>query len=116
MTDHDDTVYVRHMLDSARQAIEISEKITRADLQKFGIETLALTRLLEIIGEASRRTGSDFRQRHPEIEWKEIAGTRDRLIHGYDRVDYDVLWDTCTNDLPPLVAKLEKVLRDEVGE
>jgi uncharacterized protein with HEPN domain len=116
MTDHDDTVYVRHMLDSARQAMEISAKITRADLRKFGMETLALTRLLEITGEAARRTSQEFREKHLEIEWKRIAGTRDRLIHGYDRVDYDILWDICINDLPPLVAKLEIVVRDEVGE
>jgi uncharacterized protein with HEPN domain len=45
-----------------------------------------------------------------------MEGTRDRLIHGYDTVDYDVLWDTCTLDLPPLVAKLEQVLQDELGE
>ena len=104
------------MLDAAREAIKISKGVSRGNLEPFGLATLSLTRLLEILGEAARRTSSEFRERHGEIEWKLIAGTRDRLIHGYDTVDYDVLWDTCTLDLPPLVAKLEKVLHDEVGE
>jgi len=116
MTRHDDTVYVRHMLDAAREAIKLSARMKRTDLAPFGVETLALTRLLEVTGEAARRTSENFRARHSEVEWKQIAGTRDRLIHGYDVVDFDRLWDTCTNDLPPLVAKLEKVLQDEVGE
>ena len=116
MTEHDDTLCVRDMLDAARQAIKISAGTNRADLDAFDTETLALRKLLEIMGEASRRTGSAFRERHTEIDWKSIAGMRDRLIHGYDRVDYDVLWDTCTLGLPSLVTKLEKVLRDEVGE
>ena len=110
MTRHDDTVYVRHMLDAAKEAIKISGRIKRSDLAPFGMETLALTRLLEVVGEAARRTSQQFRARYPEVEWKQIAGTRDRLIHGYDKVDYDRLWGTCINDLPPLVVKLEKVL------
>ena len=104
------------MLNAAREAIKISNDVSRSDLVPFGLETLSLTRLLEILGEAARRTSPEFRERHRHIEWKLIAGTRDRLIHGYDTVDYDVLWDTCTLDLPPLVAKLEQVLQDEVGE
>ena len=110
MTEHDDVVFVRHMLDAAQEAINISKAINRSDLAPMGLETLALTRLLEIIGEAARRLSPRFRELHPEIEWKLIVGTRDRLIHGYDRVDLDRLWSICTKDLPDLVVKLKALV------
>jgi uncharacterized protein with HEPN domain len=63
---------------------------------------LALVRLLEIIGEAARRVSVGLRESHPEIPWAEIAGTRDRLIHGYFDVDLDIVWGIVTQDLPAL--------------
>ncbi len=71
---------------------------------------LALTRLVEIVGEAAARVSSERQARHPDIPWRIIAGTRNRLIHGYDVVDLDVLWDTVTDDLPPLIVQLETAL------
>ena len=73
--------------------------------------TLALTRLVEIIGEASRYVSEETKQRNPQIRWKEIAGTRARLAHGYFDVDLDILWEIVTADLPPLIAQLEKVVK-----
>lgn len=116
MTEHEDTLYLRDMLECANRAIEISGGMRRSDLQDLDTQTLALRKLLEIIGEASRRISVGFREKYPFIEWKSIAGLRDRLVHGYDTIDYNVLWDTCVLDLPPLAAKLERVLRDEPGE
>ena len=54
----------------------------------------------------------DFREAHPHLPWKSMAGMRDRLIHGYFDVNLDVIWETLTEDLPPLVAKLEKTVGD----
>jgi uncharacterized protein with HEPN domain len=71
---------------------------------------LALTRLLEIIGEAANRVSEDMQQQHPEIPWRQIVGLRHRLIHGYDAVDLDILWDIVRYDLPPLIAALEEIL------
>ena len=74
---------------------------------------LSLVRLLEIIGEASRGISEEIRLAHPEIAWKKMTGMRDRLIHGYFDVNLDVVWETVTQDIPPLIAQLEKSLASE---
>ncbi len=71
---------------------------------------LALTRLVEIVGEAANRTSDATRQAHPDVPWPQIIGMRNRLIHGYDVIDYDLLWDTVTGDLPELIAVLERIV------
>lgn len=71
---------------------------------------LGLVRLLEIVGEAASRISPDRRALHPEIPWTQIVGLRNRLIHGYDTVNFDILWSILTADLPPLVATLDNIL------
>jgi len=71
---------------------------------------LALVRILEIVGEAARFVPNEFRDSHPEIPWREIAGTRNRLIHGYFAVDLDIVWSIIENDLPLLAAQLRSIL------
>jgi len=65
---------------------------------------------VEIVGEAASRVSVDTRQRYSQIPWPQIASMRNRLIHGYDFVDYDILWQTVTEDLPALVAALEPLV------
>ena len=74
---------------------------------------LALTRLLEITGEAASRVPEDVRERHPEIPWPQIVGLRNRLIHGYDSVDLNILWQIVTSDLPPLIVSLESIINEK---
>lgn len=69
-------------------------------------------RLVEIIGEAAARVSEDARARHPQIPWALIVGMRNRLIHGYNEVDRQVLWETVRTDLPALIAQLEQMLSD----
>ena len=113
MSRRDTTVSLRHMLDHAKEAVSIAGAKTRADLDKDRLLNLALVRLLEIIGEAANRMPKGERDLYPEIPWSEIVGLRNRLIHGYDEVDFDILWQIVQTDLPPLIDKLEKILTQQ---
>jgi len=105
-----DNVRVRHILDAAREAVSFSEGRSRADLDTDRKLNLSLVRLLEIIGEAARGLSQEFRQEHPDLPWKSMVGIRDRLIHGYFDINLDVVWQTVTEDLPPLIAQLKKIV------
>ncbi len=106
-----DKVRIRHILDASKEAVEFTKGHSRAELDSDRKLNLSLVRLLEVIGEAARGMSDEFRTQHPELPWKKMVGMRDRLIHGYYDVDLDVVWETTTEDLPGLVAKLESVLR-----
>lgn len=108
-----DSVRFRHMLEAAREAVAFVQGRPRSDLDHERLLALALTRLLEIIGEASRRVSPGGRERHPEIPWPDIGDMRNRLAHGYDEIDLDIVWQVLTNELPPLIRQLEAILSSE---
>jgi len=113
MSKADDIVRLRHMLDAARKAVELTENSERSDLDKDEKLALALVRLLEVLGEAAKNVSNQCRQKYSQIPWRQIAGTRDLLIHGYFDVDLDVVWKIISSDLPSLVRQLEKALSDK---
>jgi uncharacterized protein with HEPN domain len=108
-----DEIRIRHILDAAREAVNFSYGQSREDLSRNRMFNLSLVRLLEIIGEAARGLSPTFVTAHPGIPWKKMSGIRDRLIHGYFDVNLDVVWETVTEDLPPLITHLEKILGSE---
>jgi uncharacterized protein with HEPN domain len=110
MSRHDDAVRMQHMLEYAREAVTLARGKTRADLESDRVLNLALVRLLEIIGEAANRVSKATQAAHPAIPWSEIVSLRNRLIHGYDSVDMDILHEILTTDLPQLIATLEKIV------
>ena len=89
-----------------------SQKVENVELDTDRKLNLSLVRLLEIIGEAARSISEEFRDSHPDLSWKSMVGMRDRLIHGYFDVNLDVVWETVTQDLPSLIAQLEKIVAD----
>jgi len=97
------------MLDSAREAVQLIGGKSRSDLDRDRVLSLALVRLLEVVGEAANRVTSATRQQNSEIPWSPIVSLRNRLIHGYDTINLDILWKILTNDLPQLIAQLEKI-------
>ena len=105
-----DEVRLRHMLDAAQKAIVFTQGRERADLDTDEMLALAVVRLVEILGEAAKNVSQDLKDQAPDIAWRQIAGTRDRLTHAYFDVDLDVIWDIVTSDLPSLVEELEKLL------
>ena len=75
----------------------------------------AVVRALEIIGEASKRLPEDLRQKYPGIPWKGLAGMRDRIIHGYDNVDLQIVWDVVKKDIPQIKPQIQQILTDYGG-
>ena len=110
MSQHNDEVRYRHMLDHAMEALAMVQGKSRSDLDNDRMLELSLVRLVEIIGEAAARVETESREEHPSVPWLQIVGMRNRLVHGYDAVDLDVLWDTIVDDLPPLISELKKIL------
>ena len=112
MSRKDDQVSLKDMLGHAEEATKILGEDSREELADDRVLQLALTRLMEIVGEAANRFSQETQQAHPKIPWPQIIGMRNRLVHGYDVVDYDLLWDTVNNDLPPLIIALKEIVRD----
>ena len=113
MSRHDEVVRLRHMRDAACKAVAFCRGRTRGDLDDDELLALGLVRLLEIIGEAARSISPEGRANMPGIPWREITGTRDRLIHAYPEVDLDIVWGIVEDDLPKLTDQLEAALRSE---
>jgi uncharacterized protein with HEPN domain len=98
------------MLDAAQKAVAFANGRTRTDLDSDEMFMLAEVRLIEIIGEAATAVSDTTRQQLPDIPWRPITATRNRLIHGYFNVDLNVVWSILQNDLPPLIVALQKQL------
>jgi len=109
----DDTIRILHILEAARKAMGFVENRTRDDLDKEEMLAISLIHLLEIVGEAANSVSNDFREQHPHIPWKKMIELRNRLIHGYFDINLDIVWDTILEDIPPLVADLEKIIPHE---
>ena len=105
-----DGVLLRHILDASKEAVAFAQGRSRTDLDANRMLNLSLVRLLEVVGEAARGVSRGLRESQPHIAWKEMAGMRDRLIHGYFDVNLDMVWQTVTQDLPPLIAQVEKLV------
>ena len=109
MPQREDAVRLHHMLDAAKEVFSFVQGKERGDLDKDRKLVLSLVRLIEVVGEAAGQVSKEFQTVHPEIPWPAIVGMRNRLIHAYFDVDLDRVWDTVKDDLPPLVASLEKI-------
>lgn len=110
MSQPKDLIRLQHMLDYAREAVELIQDKNREELDNDRLLGLGLVRLMEIIGEAASRTTADSQLIYPAIPWSQIIGLRNRLIHGYDAVDMDILWQILKYDLPLLIEELETIL------
>jgi uncharacterized protein with HEPN domain len=108
-------VYVGHMLDMARKAVGKVSGLAHDGFEADENLRLALTHLVQIIGEAGRRVSPGFAEQHPDIPWQEIVGMRRKVVHDYLGVDEDIVWQVVTEDLPPLIVSLETVLAAHSG-
>ncbi len=109
----EDLVYLGHMLDNVRQAIALVEGKSRDDYDADVALRLALTRLIQVIGEAARKVSQECREAQPEIPWRLIVGMRHKVVHDYMDVDEDIVWKTVTENLPALIESLEEIVPPE---
>ena len=109
----DDATRLHHVLDSARKAVQFAHGKSRDNLVRDELLSLALIRLLEIIGEASGGVSEGFRAKYPQIPWRQMSNMRNRLIHGYFDVDQKLVWETVVQELPPLIRQLERAVAEE---
>jgi uncharacterized protein with HEPN domain len=110
MSKHEPEIALRQIPTHAREAVALIQGKTRADLDQDRLLNLALTRLVEIVGEAANRIPEEVQAQYPELPWLQMIGARNRLIHGYDSVDFDILWVIVSRDLPVLIRQLEYIL------
>ena len=102
------------MCEAAETAMAAVAGKDPASLRADYIATLGLVKCLEIVGEAAACLSSEFRARHPELPWAAIIGMRNRLVHAYYEINYDLVWTTLTKDLPPFVDRVKELLANEV--
>jgi len=103
----DDASRIHHIRDAALEACELARGATRVDLDTDRKLSLAVVRLLEVIGEAANGISFQYQQAHPELPWVGMISMRNRLIHGYFDVNLDIVWKTIQEDLPYLLEKLQ---------
>ena len=107
----DPTEYLRHMLQEAEYLLAQSGKLTKEVFLQDETLKRAFARSIEVLGEAAKQVPASFREQHAQLPWKGMAGMRDRLIHGYFGVDYDLVWDVVTNKVPEVQAGLLRLLK-----
>lgn len=110
MSRHSLRVCLAHIRDHGREAMALVAGRLRADVESDRVLVLALVRLLEVIGEAAARVDPGDRELIQGIRWKAIVGLRNRLIHAYDDVDFEIVWRVLREDLPPLVEAVDHAL------
>ena len=112
----DDITRIRYIIDASEKALKITQGRSRSDLEQDDILGLALVRLLEIVGEAAWGVSEPLRSQYPEIPWRYMNGMRNRLIHGYFDVNLDIVWETVSTQLPPLIPQLRRLLDKETKQ
>ncbi len=106
----DPLIYLEHILVCIQKIKSYTANLNEADFLKNSLVQDAVIRNLEIIGEATKKLNAEFRKNHPEIEWKKIAGMRDKLIHDYIGVDLWAVWSVIDQIIPNLEIKLGQII------
>jgi uncharacterized protein with HEPN domain len=112
MSKIDDLTRLKHIRDSAKEALSFVKNRTREDLERERMLSLALVRLIEIIGEAANNVSEPCQAQYFKIPWRQIIGMRNRIIHAYFDVDLDIVWQVITQDLGSLLIEVEKAIKD----
>ena len=104
-----DTIRLQHMLDAAREALSFAGGREREDLSADRMLMHTLIRVVAVVGEAASKISQEAREQMPGIEWRDVIGMRNRLVHVYFDINLDILWDTIVYDIPRFIEELEKL-------
>ncbi len=104
--------YVEDILDGMEKAELLISDVNFEDFEADFRINYAVVRALEIVGEATKRLPDFIREQYPDVPWKDMAGMRDRIVHGYDMVDLHIVWDTVMNRIPAIKPIIQQILRD----
>ena len=109
----DPLVFIKHMIQNIENIELFSAKITKGGFLSDKLKQYAIVRAIEIIGEAAKNLSQSFKNDHPQVSWKDIIGTRDRIIHHYFGVDLDIVWEIIIKYIPDLKKKLLHIISQE---
>jgi uncharacterized protein with HEPN domain len=107
----DDSVYLEHILDEIAFLTSHVECLRFEDLMEDELLQRGVIRSLEIIGEASKNVSPGLKEAYPQIQWKMMAAMRDKLIHRYFQVNWRIVWNVLTTEIPPLKVQIERILQ-----
>jgi uncharacterized protein with HEPN domain len=102
--------YINHISDECNYILSVSAQLTKEEFVNDDTLKRSITRSLEIIGEATKKIPADFKWKWNTIQWKNMSGMRDRLIHDYQGVNYSIVWDVVKNKIPELQKQIEEIL------
>lgn len=115
MSERDAKAFMQDMLEAARRILTYTENLDYAAFRDDFKTQDAVLRNLEVLGEAAKHIPEEFVVQYPSLPWREMAGTRDRLIHHYFGVNLDIVWGIVEMELPGVVAELDKILEQGAG-
>ena len=108
-----DEAFLKHILDAISDIEKFSKSVAKAEFLANKEKQYAVLRALEIMGEASKNLSEQFKQKHSEVPLKDVAGMRDKLIHGYFGVKLELVWETIRDELPKLKRQILGILNED---
>ncbi len=111
----EDLAFIEHILDSINAIEKFSKKMDRKELDFNRLKQSAIVREIEIIGEAVKNVSEKTKNKYKKVEWKKIAGTRDKMIHHYFGVDLDIIWGIIKKELPTLKKQMLEIKKESHG-